>query len=276
MRRKSLCLLPLVPFLLHCASSPPPAAETEPSQTSMAELVTMTGEITAVDVASREIAIRGPLGGTLEGTVEEDVKNLGQVRVGDMVTIAYYQSTAISATKKGEPNPLFTAGSAATASPGEKPGAYVSSQTKRTVTVVSVDADKRSVIFQDENGVLFPVEVERPEFARKLQTLRAGDQLDVIVTEAVITGVTAAAPGEKPSVTYDAATLIVDRGEVVRRVGNVLYIRNEQGRMVKVNVDPKFKFMLDGKEATVADLQPGTKLTRTAFRVVESVSFEGE
>jgi hypothetical protein len=46
--------------------------------------------------------------------------------------------------------------------------------------------------------------------------------------------------------------------------------------MVKVNVDPSFKFMLDGKEATVADLQPGTRLTRTAFRVVESVSYEGE
>jgi hypothetical protein len=32
--------------------------------------------------------------------------------------------------------------------------------------------------------------------------------------------------------------------------------------------------MLDGKEATVYDLKPGAKLTRTALRVVESVEYE--
>ena len=65
-------------------------------------------------------------------------------------------------------------------------------------------------------------------------------------------------------------------GEVVRRMNNVLYIRNERGRIVRVSVDPAFRFEIDGKEMTVTDLQPGTQLTRTAFRVIESASFEAE
>jgi Cu/Ag efflux protein CusF len=242
----------------------------------MSEIVTLTGEVAAVDPATRHVTLRGPLGGEVSGTVQTDVKNLDQVNVGDIVTIIYYQSTALSATKQGEPNPLFTGGEAETASPGEKPAAYASTQTKRTVTVFSVDAAKGSVVFEGEDGTLFPVEVKRPEFVQKLQGLRTGDKIDVVVTEAVITGVTAAQPGDKPSVSYGAATVVVDNGEVVRRMDNVLFIRNEHGRMIKVKVDPKFKFMLDGQEATVEDVKPGTKLHRTAFRVVESVTYEAE
>jgi len=38
---------------------------------------------------------------------------------------------------------------------------------------------------------------------------------------------------------------------------------------VRVQVDPSFKFTVDGKEVSVADLKPGTRLTRTAFRVTD-------
>ena len=72
----------------------------------------------------------------------------------------------------------------------------------------------------------------------------------------------------------DVTTLVVDHGEVVRRMNNTIFVRNEKGKIIKVVVDPKFKFKLNGKDATVYDLKPGAKLTRTAFRVVESVEYE--
>ena len=272
-------LLLLIPFLSHAApgvATSEPAEPAEPAQISRTELVSMTGEITALDQASRTITIRGPLGGELEATVEKDVKNLGQVKVGDMVTIAFFQKIALSATRKGEPNPLFTGGSATTAAPGDMPAAYASKQTKETVSVFSVDAENRSVVLQGEDGTLFPVDVKRPEFVAKLSELRAGDQIDIVTTQAVITGVTPAGKGEKPAVTYAASTLIVEKGEVLRRVNHTLFIRNDRGRIVKVNVDPDFKFMLNGEEATVLDVQAGTKLSRTAFRITDAVSFEGE
>jgi hypothetical protein len=271
-----------IPTLLALAlaaglAAPAPAEEKPtPSQMTIGELTTITGEVVAIDPATRHVTLRGPLGGEIAGRVQEGAKNLDQIKAGDMVTIAYYQSVAFSATRKGEPNPLFTGGEAATGAPGARPEAYVSTQVKKTVTVVSVDPDTRSIVFQGENGTLFPVEVKRPEFAQKLQGLRAGDQLDVIVSEAVIAEVTKAVPGQKPAMTHQKGTLIVDRGEVVKRMNNTLIIRNEKGRTVRVTVDPTFKFMLDGKEVTVMDLKEGTRLERTAFRIVESTSFEGE
>jgi len=267
-----------IAYAILAALALPVYAADEPlhSQTSIGEMVTLTGEVAAIDPASRYVTLRGPFGGELTGRVQDDVKNLDQVKVGDMLTIAYYQSMALSAHKSGEPNPLFTGGEAATAAEGKRPGGYVSKQQKRTVTVVAVDAKTRSIVFQGEDGTLFPVEVERPEFAQKLQGVRAGDKIDVVVTEAVIATVTKAAAGEKPSLGREVGTLIIDRGEVVKVVGNTLIVRNEKGRAMKVKVDPEFKFKLDGKDATLADLKPGTKLTRTAFRIVESDYVEGE
>ena len=235
------------------------------AQTTVQDTLTITAEVVAVDPATRQLTLRGPLGGEIAGRVDDAVKNLGQVKVGDMLSISYRASVAMTASKPGQPNPLFIGGDASTAAEGERPSVSVSEQTKRTVTVVSVDPEKRTVVLQGENGTLFPVEVERPEFARKLQTLRPGDKIDVVVTEAAIVEVTPAA-GAKAGMSYTASTLMIDKGEVVWRNGNTVVIRDERGRSVKVTVDPKVKFTVNGQEATVDDLKPGTKLTRTALR----------
>lgn len=242
------------------------AQDPVPSQATVHETLTVTAEVTAVDLATRHLTLRGPLGGEITGRVEDEVKNLGQVKVGDMVSISYQAAIALSASRPGQPNPLFTGGEVSTAEEGQRPAASASDQTKLTVTVVSVDPEKRSIVLQGEGGTLFPVEVERPEFARKLKALRPGDKIDVVTTEAVIVEVTPAAPGEKAGMSYTSSTLIVERGEVLSRSGNVVLIRDDRGRSVKVTVDPKFKFMVNGKEITVDELRPGTKLSRTALR----------
>lgn len=243
-----------------------PAKAAEPVHSTVRETLIITAEVTAVDPATRRLELRGPLGGEIAGRVDDAVKNLGQIKVGDMVSISYQASVAMSASRPGEPNPLFTGGDASTAAEGQRPSVAVSEQSKRTVTVVSVDPEKRSVVFQGENGTLFPVEVERPEFARKLQTLRPGDKIDVVTTEAAIVEVKPAAAGEKAGMSYTASTLMIEKGEVIWRSGNTVVIRDERGRSVKVTVNPKAKFTLNGKEATVDDLKVGTRLTRTALQ----------
>ena len=258
-------VLALLAAVLLCAPALT-AQNPAPSQAKLHETLTITAEVTALDLATRHLTLRGPLGGEISGRVEDDVKNLGQVKVGDMVSISYQASVALSASRPGQPNPLFTGGEASTAKEGERPAVSVSEQTKHTVTVVSVDPEKRSIVLQGESGTLFPVEVERPEFARKLQTLKPGDKIDVVTTEAVIAKVTPADPGAKAGMSYTSSTLIIERGEVLRRSGNVVVFRDERGRSVKVTVDPKFEFMVNGKMVTVEDLKPGTKISRTAIR----------
>ena len=249
------------------ALAAPAAKEPAQSQTAIHKMVTLTGEVVAIDAVNRQVTLRGPLGGEISGRVEDDVKNLGQVKVGDMVSISYYASVALSAAKPGERSPLFATAEVATAGAGKRPAAYAAGQSKHTVTVIAVDPEKRAIVFQGEDGTLFPAEVERPEFARKLQTVRVGDKIDVEVTEAVIAEVRPAGAGAKPGLSAETSTLMVDRGEVVWRSGNNIIVRDDRGRSVKVAVDPKFKFLVDGQQITVGDLKVGTKLTRTALRV---------
>ena len=249
-------------------------AESAPSQVTQAHLVTVTGEVVALDLATRQITISGPLGGESTDIVAPEVKNLEQVKVGDLVEISHYQSVAISAHKSGESNPLFEGGDSSTAAPGERPALATSKQDHVTVTVVAVDPETKTLVIEGPTGKVSTTVVERPEFAAKLKTLRAGDKLDIVTTRGYTVSVTPAKAGAKPSVSSTASTLIVERGEVLNRTGTMLMIRNEHGRTVVVTVAPDAKFLIDGVEHSVFDLKPGTKLTRTAFRAT-SVEYAG-
>jgi RNase P/RNase MRP subunit p29 len=55
----------------------------------------------------------------------------------------------------------------------------------------------------------------------------------------------------------------VRSGEVVTVDGNDLFVRMDDGQVKHFNVPPDAKFMIDGKEVSISELQPGTKLTQT-------------
>jgi hypothetical protein len=249
----------------------PPAvgAAAATSQVAVGESLTLTAEIVSFDAATRKIVIRGPLGGRIDGVVSADVKDLSLIQPGAMVSATYYQAIAASVRRKGEAQPLFgAADAAARAQPEMAPEALAS--TSKALTVVSVDRANHMVVFQDAEGTLLPIDVLRPEFQAKLKDLKPGDQVDVTYSEALVTGITPVKPGEDAQVKLRAGTLVIDNGEIVKRLDDVLLIRNDRGRMVRVKVDSNFKFMIDGKERTVYDLKEGTKLTRTAIRVWEA------
>ena len=67
-----------------------------------------------------------------------------------------------------------------------------------------------------------------------------------------------------------SGTLVVDRAEVVKSRQNVLMLRNERGRMLKVSVPGDFVFNINGKDVSVYDIKEGTVLARTAIRVTEA------
>lgn len=56
-------------------------------------------------------------------------------------------------------------------------------------------------------------------------------------------------------------TVEVKQGEVVGVYGNTLAYRAPDGTVKEVNVPSDFKFNVDGRQLTVAELQPGMKLT---------------
>ena len=141
-----------------------------------------------------------------------------------------------------------------------------------TFKVFSVDTTTSLLVLEKKDGTLRSVEVLRPEFQEKLKDLKAGDQIDATYSEAAVTAIAPMAPGDEAKLVMKVGTLVIDRGEIVKRSNNVLMIRNEKGRMLRVTVPGDFRFNIDGKELRVDELKDGTKLMRTAIRVNE-VSF---
>jgi len=261
---RSVCLVFLGMSTL-VASSRGQATQ-RPAQVVRGDSVTITAEILSFDPATRKLSLKGPLGGFVTGYVSTDVKDVSSLKPGAMVSATYYEAIAASVRRQGEREPMVGATDAAAKF---EPGMPVdaSKSVTESLTVSSVDLKTNTVVFLDKKGEVITWPVKRPEFQPRLKDLKPGDVVDVTYSEALVTGVRPVKPGEEAGIKMTAGTLVIDNGVVVKRAGNTLLIRNEAGRMIKVKVDPSYKFLLDGREATVYDVKEGTKLTRTALRV---------
>ena len=59
-------------------------------------LVTVTATVEALDLNNRLVTLKGPKGNVVTFRVDEIVKNLPQVKVGDKLAITYTEALAIS------------------------------------------------------------------------------------------------------------------------------------------------------------------------------------
>ena len=267
MRMRSLALSTLVTAALFCSAQVAMAQATATrSQVATGESLTVTAEVLAIDAVKRTATFKGPLGGSFDSKIADEVKNLDKVKVGDLVSLTYYSAIAASVNRQGDTKPLFSAANVAAAS-----GAQVreTSVISKSFTVFSVDPVANTLVLEAPDKMLSTIDVVRPEFRAKLADLKAGDKIDVSYSEAWVTGLAPVAAGTTPKMTMKTGTLVVDNGTVLKKVGNTLMIRNDRGRVFSVTVDGDAKFKLDGRDATIADIREGTKLTRTALRVKE-------
>ena len=239
------------------------------TQVVRGDSVTMTAEVLSFDPDTRKLSLRGPFGGLITAYVSTDIQDVSGLKPGAMVSATYYEAIAASVRRKGDREPMVGATDAAAKF---QPGMPVkaSKAVTETVTVESVDLASNTIFFVDKKGKVVAWPVKRPEFQERLKDLKPGDVVDVTYSEALVTGVTPVQPGAQPGIRLAEGTLVIDNGVVMKRVGNTLMIRNDAGRMLKVTVDPDYKFLLDGREATVTDLKEGTKLSKTVLRVKDT------
>ena len=59
-----------------------------------AVLVTVTASVESINLTNREVTLKGPLGNHVTFTVDQRVKRLKEVKVGDFVRADYYISIA--------------------------------------------------------------------------------------------------------------------------------------------------------------------------------------
>ena len=144
--------------------------------------VKKTATVQAIDLDKRLVTLKGEKGNVFELKVGEEAKNLPQVKVGDLVTVKYYESLAFEVTKPGQAVGVGATAGVASAKPGEKPAALAAGQVTITATVEAIDAKKHYVTLKDPEGKTKEIKVKNP---KNLVNVKVGDQVAITYTEAL-------------------------------------------------------------------------------------------
>jgi hypothetical protein len=159
------------------------AKKAEPPSWTTSSAVEETATVEAVDQKTRMVTLKGPKGNSVTFKASDEVRNLAQVKVGDTVKFAYYESLAVRVLKKDEAFP--TAGESAAvarAKQGEKPAGVVGTKTSVNVTITAIDKKATTATLKSEEGKSVTV---TPRDPKNLDKVKVGDRLVLTYTEAV-------------------------------------------------------------------------------------------
>ena len=148
-------------------------------------LVRITATVEAIDYGKREATLKGPLGNSVTFTVDERVKRLNEIKVGDTVAADYYVSVAAELrppTTAEKANPLVILEGAGKTPPGTSPAGGGLRQIKAVCTIEGLDRPTETVTLKGPLGGYSSVRVGDPA---NLPHLRIGDTVLVTYTEAL-------------------------------------------------------------------------------------------
>jgi ribosomal 50S subunit-recycling heat shock protein len=144
--------------------------------------VSATATVTSINQTTREVTVKTEDGVEHSFVASKDVKNLAQVKKGDIITVKYTEALAYQVRKHGEASGVSTTQAAASAAPGAKPAATVAQQTSVTVTITAIDPTIPTVTFTGPKGNSKTIKVQDPQ---KLVGVKVGDLVDLTYTEEI-------------------------------------------------------------------------------------------
>ena len=142
----------------------------------------MTATVQAIDLNTRIVTLKGPKGEVRDIKVGEEAVNLPQVKVGDLVTVKYYESLAIEVIKPGTVSGVGEKSAIVRAKPGEMPGGMAARQSTVTATVTAIDKKKGTISLKGPEGKTVVAKAEDP---KNLDKVKVGDELMITYTEAL-------------------------------------------------------------------------------------------
>jgi hypothetical protein len=146
--------------------------------------ITVTGPVTAIDHTARTVTMRAEQGSLVTVDVPASATRFEQVKVGDTVTISYYDRVIIRLKPAGEAAVDRTMPPTTTPAAGSLPGGTLASQRVVTVTLTGWDATNRVVSFKGPNGASYTRGLLDSTDPNILSGLRVGDRVDVTWTVA--------------------------------------------------------------------------------------------
>jgi hypothetical protein len=111
----------------------------------------------------------------------DEVKNLPQVKKGDIITAVYTEAIAYEVKKHGKAG-VTTTSASQSAQPGSKPAAVMAQQTTVTVKITAIDTQAPTVTFMGPKGNKETIKVRDP---KNLNGVKVGDMVDITYTESL-------------------------------------------------------------------------------------------
>jgi hypothetical protein len=142
---------------------------------------TKAGTVEAIDHQARVLTLRDEKGQIVTVDVPSSAKRFDEVKVGDKVTVTYYDNVTVRLKKPGEA-PVDTASGAVTPTAGDKPVGTQATQRTMTAKIEAIDPTVPSITFTGPNGWKYSRKVQDKEV---LKQVKVGDQVDFTWTEAV-------------------------------------------------------------------------------------------
>jgi Cu/Ag efflux protein CusF len=168
-----------------CSTSTTPKADTPPDPLNITNSVQASATVTKIDVATRTLTLKTDSVEEIPLEASAAVRNLPQVKVGDRVTVTYFEAIGATMRKPGDSTDATVDLGAGRTEAGQRPGGVVATVQTLPVTIVSVDTKASTVKFYAADKQVRTITVKRPESKAYIARLKVGDEVIVTYSEAV-------------------------------------------------------------------------------------------
>lgn len=168
----ALCLTSLA---LAQAPAAPPKGE------AVLASVQVTAKVAKINQKTREVTLKADDGQKYTFVAGDEVKNLAQVKKGDLIVATYTEALAYEVKKSGKAGATAAVAGGA-AAPGSKPAGALGATTTVTVVITAIDNKVPSVTFKRADGTTRTIKVKNAE---TLQSVSVGDRVEITYVEAI-------------------------------------------------------------------------------------------
>ena len=151
--------------------------------------------VTAVNADTRAVTLRNAEGETTTVVASSEVRNFPQIKVGDTLHVRMMQALLMEVRPKAALVTRTEVEQGAALAPlSSQPGMATGRLISTTVTIQALDMKKDFVKFTLPNGEVRSTTAKTTAGKELLHTLKVGDQVDVVFTEATGIVMESAAP----------------------------------------------------------------------------------
>ena len=152
------------------------------SKTVTGQTQTVHATVEAIDHGRREVTLKKDDGTYEVLNVPASVKRFDTVKVGDELTVRYYENIVFRVKPPDEPD-VNSANGGVVPAAGEKPKGTMSGQRTITAKITAIDPKVPSISFTGPNGWNYTTRVEDKAALAKV---KEGDRVDITWTSAAI------------------------------------------------------------------------------------------